>query len=228
MCFSATADIVAGSALLPVAVLSLREVRHWREVPFASLPAVFAVHQMIEAAVWAHQSGDVSAAVGQAAALVYLFIAMPLLPILMPVSVLLLEPRGARMRVAPFAVLGAVASVYLAYVVLTKPIGVTVHPHCLAYQTGIEHPIVWSTFYVAAVIGALVVSRYAAVVAFGVVNLVGIVVVSVIYFEAFTSLWCVYAATASVLILVHMVRRRRLPEHLRLHDEAPLQSAARS
>ncbi len=42
MCFSATADLVVGIALLPVAALS-REVRRWREVPFASLPAVFAV-----------------------------------------------------------------------------------------------------------------------------------------------------------------------------------------
>ena len=36
MCFSPEADLVAGIALLPVAALSLREVRHVREVPFAA------------------------------------------------------------------------------------------------------------------------------------------------------------------------------------------------
>jgi hypothetical protein len=63
MCFSATADLVAGAALLPIAALSLREVTHWREVPFASLPAIFAVHQFIEAVIWRAQDGDVPAAV---------------------------------------------------------------------------------------------------------------------------------------------------------------------
>jgi hypothetical protein len=33
MCFSVTADLAAGAALLPVAALSLREVRQWRVPP---------------------------------------------------------------------------------------------------------------------------------------------------------------------------------------------------
>ena len=98
MCFSVTADLVAGAALTPVAVLSLREVRHWREVPYASLPAVFAAHQLIEAFVWAWQDGGVSPAVGHSAAVIYVFIAWPLLPALVPVAVFLLEPRETRTR----------------------------------------------------------------------------------------------------------------------------------
>ena len=43
VCFSVQADVVAGVVLLPMAVVSLREVRHVREVPFASLPLLFAV-----------------------------------------------------------------------------------------------------------------------------------------------------------------------------------------
>jgi hypothetical protein len=62
MCFSVTADLAAGAALLPVAALSLREVRQWRELPCASLAAIFAAHQLIEAFVWAQQDGDVSPA----------------------------------------------------------------------------------------------------------------------------------------------------------------------
>ena len=60
-------------------------------------------------------------------------------------------------------------------------------------------------------------SGYRSLVAFGWVNLVGLTVVVVVYFQAFVSLWCVFAACTSVLILVHMVRRRRLPEADRLH-----------
>jgi len=98
MCFSVTADLVVGTALLPVAVLSLREVRCRRELAFAALPAVFAVHQLIEALVWARLAGNVSADVGEAAVLAYVLIALPLLPTLLPLAVLLLEPRDCGWR----------------------------------------------------------------------------------------------------------------------------------
>jgi hypothetical protein len=219
MCFSVTADLVAGAALTPVAVLSLREVRRWREVPFAALPAVFAAHQLIEAFVWAQLSGDVSPRVGQLAALVYVFIAWPLLPALVPTSVMLLEPRERARRVAPFVAIGWVVAAYLAYVVLARPVLVVEHPHCLEYQTGVAHPLVWATLYVVAICGALVVSSYGLVRVFGVLNLLGLIVVSMIYFAAFTSLWCAYAAVASLAVWLHMRSRRGLPDPERLRGE---------
>jgi MFS family permease len=212
MCFSVEADIVAGVALLPVAALSLREVKVWRELPFASLPALFAAHQLIEALVWGRQSGDVSAEVGGLATLVYLLIAMPLLPTFVPASVMLLEPRSARGRMMPFVGLGLLATAYLTYVLLTRPIGVTEHPHCLEYHTGVQHPYLWATIYIVAVVGTLLASSYRSIVAFGLINVVGIVLVAGLYFEAFTSLWCAFAAVASVTVVVHMRGRRNMSD----------------
>ena len=57
MCFSVQSDLAVGIALVPVGIASLREVRHAREVPFAALPLLFAVHQLIEAVVWAAAEG---------------------------------------------------------------------------------------------------------------------------------------------------------------------------
>ncbi len=219
MCFSMTADLVVGSALVPVAVATLREVKRWREVPFAVLPTVFAVHQFLEAAVW--PNGVVSEGMAHWAMRAYVFIALPLLPALVPSAILMLEPRGARLRVAPFAVLGAVVSAYLAVFVLTKPVGVTTCPHALRYQTGVHDGYLWAVLYVVAVIGPAVLSGYRSLVVFGWANLVGLIVVAVLYVQAFASLWCVYAAVLSVLALVHMVRRRRLPDPHRYHGAAP-------
>ncbi|MCV7442174.1 hypothetical protein H7K33_08060 [Mycobacterium paraense] len=210
MCFSITADLVVGTALVPVAVATLREVKHWRELPFALLPTVFAVHQFLEAAVWPNRF--VSAGVAHFAMYAYVFIALPLLPALVPVAVLLLEPRGARLRVAPFVALGAVVSAYLAYVVFTKPVGVQRCPHALEYQTGAHNSYFWAVLYILAVIGPALLSGYRSIVAFGLANLVGLVLVAILYLRAFASLWCIYAAVMSVLVLVHMVRRRRLPD----------------
>jgi hypothetical protein len=227
VCFSATADLTVGTALVPVAFASLREVKHWREIPFAALPAVFAVHQFIEVALWPRSGTFVSVDTMHLAARAYLFIAMVLLPTLVPLAVLLLEPRGARMRVAPFPVLGAVVSAYLGYLVLTQPVEVVAHRHALEYQTAMHNGAVWVTLYIIAVIGPALLSGYPSIVTFGVLNLVGLVVVALVYVQAFASLWCVYAAAASVLVLVHMIRRRRLADAHRLHGE-PLNAAVPS
>jgi hypothetical protein len=65
-------------------------------------------------------------------------------------------------------------------------------------------------------------SGYPSIVAFGVLNLVGLLVVAVLYVQAFASLWSIYAAVMSVLVLVHMALRRRLPDPHRYHGVALL------
>jgi len=208
---------VAGLVLLPMAVVSLREVRHAREVPFASLPLLFALHQLTEALVWAHyEDGWASPQLGETAVWLYVGFAMVVLPTLFPLSVLLLEPRGARLRVAPFVVLGVVLSVVFAVEIFTAPVTVVVHPHALEYATGLTHGNLLSVLYVVAVIGPALLSGYRSIVVFGLVNLAGLLVVAVAYLDAFASLWCVYAALTSALVVVHMIRRRRLPASDRL------------
>lgn len=216
MCFSLQADLVAAGALLPVAVACLREVRAPREILFAALPALFAVHQLVEALVWLGVDGRVGPHVQSAAALGYLVIALPVLPTLLPLSIMLLEPRGARLRLSPFLGVGLVVSAYLMYALLTGPVRVVPHPHALSYETSVRYGTLWAVLYVVAVIGPALLSGYRSIVAFGVLNLLGLVAVSILYVAAFDSLWCLYAALVSTLALVHMRRRRRLPDPHRL------------
>lgn len=219
MCFSLQADLVVGAALLPVAALSLREVRHVRELPFASLPLLFALHQLVEALVWAGTAGQVPAWVEQAAATVYLVFALPVLPVLVPLAVLLLEPRGSRRRVAPFVALGVVVAAYFGVAVLSGPIEVVVHPYALSYVAQIDQAVPWTGLYILAVIGPSLLSGYRSIVVFGVVNLLGLSVVAIVYVEAFASLWCVWAALSSIFITLHLYRRRHLPGSERLEGQ---------
>jgi hypothetical protein len=216
VCFSVEADVVAGLVLLPVGALTLREVRHARELPFASLPLLFAAHQLVEAVVWAGTEGTVSSGTQHAAALGYLIFALPVLPVLVPLAVLLLEPRRARLRVAPFVALGAVVAANLSFVLATHPISVVAQPHALEYNIGLPHENWWTVLYIVAVIGPSVLSGYPSIVAFGLLNLVGLTVVAIVYVEGFASLWCVWAGLSSVLVLVHMISRRRLSDDHRL------------
>jgi hypothetical protein len=60
MCFSATANFVGSGVLGALGVVTLTKVKHRRELLFAALPALFAVHQFIEGFVWLGLDGTLS------------------------------------------------------------------------------------------------------------------------------------------------------------------------
>jgi hypothetical protein len=60
MCFSATANFGGSGVLGAVGVVTFTKVKHRRELPFAALPTLFAVHQFIEGFVWLGLDGILS------------------------------------------------------------------------------------------------------------------------------------------------------------------------
>src|ERR1700723_3446301 len=107
MCFSATANFVGSGVLGTLGVVTLTKVKHRRELLFASLPTLFAVHQFIEGFVWLGLDGSLSPTVTHDMGAAYMLYAQGLLPLLLPLSVLLFEAdTGSRRRMLPFAILG--------------------------------------------------------------------------------------------------------------------------
>ena len=92
MCFSATANFVGSTALGAVGVVTLTHVKHRRELLFAALPTLFAVHQFTEGFVWLGLDGILSAKVAHKMGAAFMLYAQGLLPFLLPLSVLLSEP----------------------------------------------------------------------------------------------------------------------------------------
>src|SRR5437660_1607938 len=52
MCWSPTADLVAGCAITAVGALCVASTRRARDLPLATLPVLLGVHQLIESVVW--------------------------------------------------------------------------------------------------------------------------------------------------------------------------------
>jgi hypothetical protein len=102
MCFSATANFVGSAALATIGVITLTRVKHRRELLFAALPTLFAVHQFIEGFVWLGLDGILSPKVTHNMGAAFMLYAQGLLPFLLPLSVLLFEPdKTSRMRMRP-------------------------------------------------------------------------------------------------------------------------------
>lgn len=205
MCFSARADFTAAAVLAPVAVLAVRNVRHRGELVLGTLPALFALHQFVEGFVWLGLQGEVSRGVQDAATWIYLVFAQPVLPLLIPVGMLLAEPDPARRRwLWPLVALGAAVAVRMAVNLATVPLTASLSGHVVLYQADTGFGIPTATAYVVAVCAPALLSSLRHLRWFGVANLVGLAGAAVIREEAVTSVWCVYAAFASVLVVLHL------------------------
>jgi hypothetical protein len=207
MCFSATANFVGSGVLTTMGVLTLTKVKHRRELLFAALPTFFAIHQFIEGFVWLGLDGILSPAVAHNMGAAFMLYAQGLLPFLLPLSVLLFEPGAhARRRMLPFLGIGTATTLYILWALTAFPTQVYIRGNSIVYMNQATNNTLVAIFYVIATCGSLFFSKVRAMVVFGAVNLAILLFVMVVRRYAFTSLWCAYAAVASVIILAYFWR----------------------
>jgi hypothetical protein len=204
MCFSATANFVGSGVLATVGVITLTRVRHRRELLFASLPTLFAVHQFIEGFVWLGLDGVLSPKITHDMGAAFMLYAQGLLPFLLPFSVLLFEPdQGGRQRMRPFLLLGTLTALYILWALTAYPTQVFVQGHSIVYINPATNNTVVAILYVIATCGPLLFSKIKDMVIFGLANVTILLIVLIAKRYAFTSVWCAYAAVASVIILAY-------------------------
>src|SRR5271154_5421146 len=202
MCFSATANFVGSGVLGAIGVVTLTKVKHRRELLFAALPTLFAIHQFIEGFVWLGLDGVLSPAVAHDMGAAFMLYAQGLLPFLLPLSVLLFEPNGkSRLRMLPFLVLGGATTLYILWALTAFPTQIYVRANSIVYINQATNNTAVAVLYVIATCGSLFFSQIRAMVLFGAANLAILLIVMAFKRYAFTSLWCAYAAIASVIIL---------------------------
>lgn len=204
MCFSAAANFVGSGVLGTIGVATLTKVKHKRELLFASLPTLFAVHQFIEGFVWLGLDRAMSPEVTQKMGAAFVLYAQGLLPFVIPLSVLLFEPdKKSRRRMIPFLVIGTLTTLYMLWALIAYPLHIFVKENSIVYINDGTNNTVLAILYVIATCGSLFFSKVRDMVIFGAANLVILLTVMAVKRYAFTSLWCAYAAVASVIILAY-------------------------
>ncbi len=204
MCFSATANFVGSGVLATVGVATLTHVKHRRELLFAALPTLFAVHQFIEGFVWLGLDGILSPNVAHNMAAAFVLYAQGLLPLLLPLSVLLFESDAqSRRRMLPFAIVGGATTLYMLWGLTAYPLQVYVEHNSIVYVNAGTNHTALAVLYVIATCGSLFFSKIRPMVIFGAANLAILLITMAVRRYAFTSVWCAYAAVASVIILAY-------------------------
>ncbi|MFF1377469.1 DUF6629 family protein [Streptomyces sp. NPDC058308] len=203
MCWSETADLVAGAGITAVGVASVTlAARRPRDLPLAALPLLLGLHQIIEAAVWHHDGGTGPATVAWAV------IALPLLPLWVPAAVLCSAPPSARRRLLVPLAAGIATAATLTYVLAARTVTAGIRGHTVGYSLGLPQAQLIVAGYLLATIGSLLLSGDRGLVLFGVLVAVGAAVSVVLWRQEYISTWCAFAAVCSVVLLRWVVSRR--------------------
>jgi hypothetical protein len=218
VCFSASANFIGSAVIGAIGVATLAEVKHRREVLFAAMPILFALHQFTEGFVWLGIDGKLPPIVTHDAGAAYVLYAQGLLPFVFPLSILLIEPtRRRRRRMLDFTLLGGALAVYILWGLIAYPVQVYAQARGIVYLNQMTTTTVVAVLYVVATCGALFFSGFRLLVVLGWLNLIGLLVVMLVRRYEFTSIWCAYAAVVSVIIyyFFHRSRSQRPADYLK-------------
>ncbi|MET7693145.1 DUF6629 family protein [Streptomyces sp. NPDC005483] len=200
MCWSATADLVAGAAVTSVGAACVIRTRRAGDLPLAALPLLLGAHQLVEAQVWHTGGGTGPATVAWAV------LALPVLAVWVPVGVWCAAPRRAGRRVAAVSAVGALTAAFLTHSLATRPVRAEIRGHTMAYVIGLPRPELLVAGYLIATVGALLLSGDRWLTGLGVLTGAGALVCWLLWRLEFVSTWCALAAVCSV-VLYGWVRR---------------------
>ncbi|MFG2459879.1 DUF6629 family protein [Streptomyces sp. NPDC048523] len=201
MCWSATADVVAGAAIASVGAACLIRTRRAGDLPLAALPLLLGAHQLVEARIW-HVGGGTGAAT-----VTWAVIALPVLVVWVPVGVWCAAPRRAGRRVAALVAVGALTAAFLAHGLTTRPVRAEIRGHTMAYVIGLPRAELLVAGYLIATVGALLLSGDRWLTGLGVLAGAGALVCWLLWRLEFVSTWCALAAVCSVVLYGWASRR---------------------
>ncbi|MFE5095193.1 DUF6629 family protein [Streptomyces sp. NPDC056638] len=201
MCWSASADLVAGTCIAAVGVACVARVRRVRDLALAALPLLLGAHQIIESVIWCSGGG------AGPATLAWAVIALPLLPLWVPLGVLCAAPPHARRRLLVPLAAGIATAVPLAYCLATRPVTAEIRGHTLGYILDLPGSALLVGGYLLSTVGSLLLAGDRLLRWLGVLVAVGAAVCAALWRLESVSTWCAFAAVCSVILLGWTGRR---------------------
>jgi hypothetical protein len=144
MCFSATASFAAGGALFIIGAAAIGRSRTLPQRVLACIPVVFAVQQVCEGILWLSFSNSHFANLQQSSMYIFLVFAQCVWPVLVPLSMLLLEKEPLRKKMlASLLAAGVITSAYLCQALIRYPVNVLAECKHITYQLDFPENIKW-------------------------------------------------------------------------------------
>ena len=210
MCFSATASFTAGAILLGIGALTLRRADRVAELPYAAIPALFGLQQLVEGGLWLTLADEASH-LNSILTHVYSLFSHVLWPIFVPIAVLLLEAVPWRRNVLKaLAGAGFLSGIYLLYFWAMDPTTSKVIGHHIFYDSPHFYIGIILVLYVLGTCVSSLLSSHAEVRWFGAATLASFIAAYAFSFW-FISVWCFFAAIMSATIWLYFRQHRAIP-----------------
>ncbi|MDP1678318.1 MAG: hypothetical protein Q8L88_15780 [Bacteroidota bacterium] len=206
MCFSPEASFAGGIVISSIGVAVVRKAKKVQkpsQIVFAGIPLFFGVQQIAEGFVWLALSDPEYARLQNIGTYLFLFMARVLWPMLMPLSVLLMEEDHKRKNIMwVFFAMGSSVSLYYSYCLLFLNVTPNIASHHIQYISDFPESLAVPVFiiYFIASLTPLFISSTKRAYLLGVLLFLSAVVTEIYFFQYLTSVWCFFAAVISGVI----------------------------
>jgi len=208
MCFSAGASFTAGVLLTFVGTETLRKVHKPAQLGLASLPVFFAAQQFTEGVLWSTIGQPKHATLQAISTHLFLIMAQVVWPILIPLSMRLLEENRIRKKIlSVLLAVGVAIGLYYSYRISTHSVRAEIIGRHVVYEDTSPDllGLVTITVYLLATIAPFFVSSTKRVYVLGMIMSVSFIVAALFYVRCLTSVWCFFAAIISFVVF-YMIR----------------------
>lgn len=203
MCFSPEASFTGGVLIFSIGIATVKNVHNPNQMIFAIIPLFFGIQQITEGFLWLSLQNPDFPNIQKLTSTIFLIMAEVLWPMIIPLSVLLLEENKSKKRILwAFLAMGILLSSYYAYCLLNF----TVNPKIVNYhiQYNNDFPIAFRNLafavYLIATISPLFVSSIKRMHYLGILMFLSCLISALFFMQYLTSVWCFFAAFISVVI----------------------------
>lgn len=202
MCFSAGASFGASAIIGTIGIVTLKNAKTTNEIPFASIPLLFAAQQAAEGVLWIGLSSG-NESWKYFPVYIFLIFAQLVWPIWIPFSILQLENDRTRAPITKGMLgMGSCISLYLLYCMLVYEVKAEIHTGHILYTLSFPAAFAWITnvFYFVPTVVPLFISSIKRIQLLGLTVLASFVFSRIYFMEHLISVWCFFAAILSIII----------------------------
>ncbi|HVN57553.1 MAG TPA: DUF6629 family protein [Bacteroidales bacterium] len=203
MCFSASASFTSGVVISTVGAVVATKTKTPNERLFSLIPLFFGFQQFAEGFVWLSLQNAEYASFRMPATYYFLFMADVVWPIMVPISLLRMESSESRKRYLKlFSAAGLVLGTYYLTNIITRHITPVTNGFHIDYSNDFPDKLVMPAFllYLVVTIAPIFISGVKRMFVFGIVIFIAVAVSGFFYTQYLSSVWCFFAAAASVII----------------------------
>ncbi|MDP2694746.1 MAG: hypothetical protein Q8O58_07770 [Gallionella sp.] len=198
-----------------IGVLTLKKAERKAEIPFAMIPLLFGIQQIIEGMLWLSFRFD-APLLNVTMTYAFTLFSHVLWPMYVPFAIGLVETVAWRKKaIWAFRVIGIAVGLYLLYWIVRFPVTSEVDEH-IVYVSPHFIKVPMMMLYLAATCVSCFFSSHKLINLFGVLALLLFMVAYWVHSVAFFSIWCFFAAILSVVIYLHFkFGNERAPDLMR-------------